>query len=164
MAPKKVAAPPVARTISSRPSFVEQPTPHALPVGEVLDVLQAQAKDAMPRSVFDAAPTTRTTPIMKRMRSEIGSAEIRAKRDPNLAASVAIELRCDRDEGSDAGHYQVRAGGHVTRESESGSIETDIPVSIAVNAADGGMQLDRDQLREEIVNAVRATDQLHHRP
>jgi hypothetical protein len=94
-----------------------------LPVGQVLEGLQAQAKDAMPDSFFDDRATMKTTPVVKRMRSEAGSVQVSAKRrHPNLRASVAIDVRCDRDEEADAGRYQVRAGGHVARESKEGSI------------------------------------------
>jgi hypothetical protein len=164
MAKKQTAQTAVAPKASLRSSVVNQPTPHALPVAEVLDVLQAQAIDAMPAHVFDDGPTTETTPIMKRMRSEIGSAAINAKRDPSLRASVAIEVRCDRDEGSDAGHYQVRAGGHVSHESRNGPVEADFPVSTNVNDADGRLTLDCDQMREEIANAVRVTNEAHKLP
>jgi hypothetical protein len=77
----------------------------------------------MPDSFFDDRATMKTTPVVKRMRSEAGSVQVSAKRrHPNLRASVAIDVRCDRDEEADAGRYQVRAGGHVARESKEGSI------------------------------------------
>ena len=71
--------------------------------------------------------------------------------------SVAIDVRCDRDEEGDAGRYQVHAEGHVGRESKEGLVEAKIPVSIEVNDADGGLKLDSDAMREEIANAIRST-------
>jgi len=106
---------PVARKKTSPSDVVEQLTPRAQPVGEVLETLQAQAKDAMPCSFFDDGATTKTTPVTKRMRSEVGTVEVSAKRrDPNVQASVAIDVRCDRDDESDAGRCQVRT--EVARE------------------------------------------------
>ena len=63
MTRKQVAEKPVARKKSLRSAVVDQPTRHALPVAEVLDVLQAQAKDAMPGPISDDAPTTKMTPM-----------------------------------------------------------------------------------------------------
>jgi hypothetical protein len=152
----------VAPKKSLRSGVLEQPTPHALPVGEVLEALQGQAKDAMPSSIFDDNVTTEMTPVMKRMRSEIGATAVTAKRrDPNVQASVAIEVRCDRDESGDAGRYHVRADGHVARESKEGEVDADISVSIEVNEADGCLKLDSNHVREEITNAVRATERTH---
>jgi hypothetical protein len=149
---------PVARTKMSRGGVVEQPTPRSHPVGEVLETLQAQAKDAMLSSTFDDGATTETTPLMKRMRSEIGSTEVSAKsRNPSVQANVAIEVRCDRDEEGDAGRYQVRAGGHIARETNGGVVEASIPVSIEVDGADGRLKLDSDEMRKDIAKAVRST-------
>jgi hypothetical protein len=149
---------------SLRSAVLEQPTPNAQPVREVLEVLQGQAKDAMSSSVFDEGPTTEMTPIMKRMRSEIGSVEVTAKRhDPNLRASVAIEVRCDRNEGSDAGCYQVRADGHIVREDKEGRVEGNIPVSIEVNDTNGCLKLDSDEMRQDITSAICSTDELGSR-
>ena len=123
---------PVAREHGSPSDVSEHPTPRAQPVGQVLEGLQAQAKDAMPDSFFDDGATMKTTPVVKRMRSEVGSVEVSAKRrHPNLRASVAIDVRCDRDEEGDAGRYQVRAGGRVARESKEGLIvEANVPVAV----------------------------------
>ena len=44
---------PVARKHGSPSDVSERPTPRAQPVGQVLKGLQAQAKDAMPDSLFD---------------------------------------------------------------------------------------------------------------
>src|SRR5450631_4900319 len=115
---------PVARKKTSQSNVVEQPTPHAQPVGKMLETLEAQAQDAMPSSFFDDGATTKTTPVRKRMRSEVGTVEVSAKRhDPSVQARVVIDVRCDQDEQSDAGSYQVRAEGRVSRESEEGLIE-----------------------------------------
>jgi hypothetical protein len=93
------------------------------------------------------------------MRSEIGSAEVSAKRrEPNVQANVAIEVRCDRDEQGDGGRYQVCAGAHVGRESKGVLVGADIPVSIEVNDANGSLKLDSDQMRDEITDAIRSTD------
>jgi hypothetical protein len=137
---------------------VQQRTLHAQPVGDVLESLQEQAKDAMPGSIFDDAVTSEMTPLMKRMRSEVGTATISGKRrDSDLQANVAIEVRCDRDESGDAGCYHVRADGHVATGSDRGPIESDLPVSVEVNDANGCLQLDRDQMREDITSVVRST-------
>ena len=150
---------PVARKRGSPSDVSEQPTARAQPVGQVLEGLQAQAKDAMPDSFFDDGATTKTTPVVKRMRSEVGTVEVSAKRrHPNLRASVAIDVRCDRDEEGDAGRYQVRAGGHVARESKEGLIVgVNVPVSVEVHDADGGLKLDSDEMRHDIANAIRST-------
>lgn len=141
-----------------RGGVVDQPTPRALPTAEVLGPLQAQAEEVMRSSIFDDDVTTETTPVMKRMRTEIGTAAVRAqRRETDLHASVAIEVRCDRDEHGDAGCYHVRADGHAAREGQQGKVETDIPVSIEVKA-DGFLELDADHMREDITNAVRATE------
>jgi hypothetical protein len=154
---------PVTRNEISR-TVVEHPTPRALPVGEVLHALQAQAKDAITGSFFEDGATTETTPLMKRMRSEIGAAEVSAKqRDSTVQAHVALEVRCDRDEQGDAGRYQVRADGHVARESNEGLVKANIPVSITVNDADGSLKLDSDEMREEIANAIRPTNDAFER-
>lgn len=143
---------------SLRSGVVDQPTPRALPIAEVLGPLQAQTEDVMRGSMFDGDVTTETTPVMKRMRSEIGTAAVRAqRRESDLQASVAIEVRCDRDELGDAGCYHVRANGHVAREGQQAKVETEIPVSIEVKA-DGFLKLDSDHMREGITNAVRATE------
>jgi hypothetical protein len=143
---------------SLRSAVVSQPTPRALPIAEVLGPLQAQAEDVMRSSMFDDDVTTETTPVMKRMRSEIGTAAVRAqRRETDLHASVSIEVRCDRDERSDAGCYHVRADGHVAREGQQAKVETEIPVSVEVKA-DGFLELDSDHMREDITNAVRATE------
>jgi hypothetical protein len=150
---------PVARKHGSPSDISEQPTPRAQPVGQVLEGLQAQAKDAMPDSFFDDGATMKTTPVVKRMRSEVGSVEVSAKRrHPNLRASVAIDVRCDRDEEGDAGLYQVRAGGQVACESKEGLIvEANVPVSVEVHDADGSLKLDSDEMRHDIANAIRST-------
>src|ERR1035438_8879958 len=96
---------PVARNKTSQSNVVEQPTPHAQPVGKMLETLEAQAQDAMPSSFFDDGATTKTTPVRKQMRSEVGTIEVSAKRrDTNVQASVT-DVRCDQDEESDAGRY-----------------------------------------------------------
>jgi hypothetical protein len=155
MAAKKSAEDPLTRTPGE---VVEHRTPRAQPVGDVLEMLQAQAKDGMPESVFEDGATTERTPLMKRMRAEVGTAEVSAKRrDSNMQASVGIEVRCDRDEEGDAGRYHVRAGGHVARESQEGLFESQIPVSIEVND-EGGLKLNSHEMREEITNAIRSTD------
>ena len=142
---------------SQRTGVVLRRTPHAQPVGEVLESLQGQAKDAMPGSIFDDAVTSETTPLMKRMRSEVGAATISGKRrDSDLQANIAIEVRCDRDESGDAGCYHVRAGGHVALESDGGPIESDLAVSIGVNDTNGCLELDRDKIREDITSVVRS--------
>lgn len=139
---------------SVRSGVVQQRTPYAQPVGEVLESLQGQARDAMPDSIFDDAVTTETTPLMKRMRSEVGSATISARRrDSDLQASVAIEVRCDRDESGDAGCYHVRADGQVAHGND-GRIESGVPVSIQVNDTNGCLELDSDQMREDITSVV----------
>jgi hypothetical protein len=75
---------------SLRSGVVDQPTPRALPIAEVLGPLQAQAEDVMRSSMFDDDVTTETTPVMKRMRSEIGTAAVRAQRhESDLHARVA---------------------------------------------------------------------------
>jgi hypothetical protein len=156
---------PVARNKTSQSNVVEQPTPHAQPVGKMLETLEAQAQDAMPSSFFDDGATTKTTPVRKRMRSEAGTVEVSAKRrDPNVQASVTIDVRCDQDEESDAGRYQVRTEGHVARESKEGLVEAKVPVSIEVH--DGGLKLDSDEMQEEIANAIRSTgdDTLERKP
>jgi hypothetical protein len=143
---------------SLRSAVVDQPTPRALPIAEVLRPLQAQAEDVMRSSMLDDDVTTETTPVMKRMRSEIGTAAVRAqRRETDLHASVSIAVRCDRDERSDAGCYHVRADGHVAREGQQAKVETEIPVSVEVKA-DGFLELDSDQMREDFTNAVRATE------
>ena len=99
------------------------------------------------------------------MRSEVGTIEVGAKRrDPNVQASVTIDVRCDQDEESDAGRYQVRTEGHVAREGKEGLVEAKVPVSIEVN--DGGLKLDSDEMQEEIANAIRSTgdDTLERKP
>jgi hypothetical protein len=152
------AGAPSSSTTVSRGDVVEHRTPHARPVGEVLERLQAQAKDAMPDVFFDDGATTETTPLMKRMRAEVGTARVTAKRrDSNLQASVGIEVRCDRDEESDAGQYKVRAGGHVTCESKDGAVEAEIPVSTEVND-DGGLTLNSREMRQDIARTIRSTD------
>jgi hypothetical protein len=104
---------------SLRSSVVDQPTPHVQPIAGVLGPLQAQAKDVMRSSNFDDDVTAETTPVMKRMRSEIGTAAVRAqRRATDLHASVGIEVRGDRDERGDAGCYHVRADGHVAHEGQ----------------------------------------------
>jgi hypothetical protein len=141
-----------------RRGVVQQRTQHAQPVGEVLETLQEQAKDAMTGSIFDDTVKSETTPLMKRMRSEVGTATISAKRrDSDLQASVAIEVRCDRDESGDAGCYHVRADGHVASGSDRGTIESELPVSIEVNDTNGCLELDGDQMREDITSVVRLT-------
>lgn len=164
---RALEATPVARNKTSQSDVVEQPTPHAQPIGKMLETLEAQAQDAMPSSFFDDGATTKMTPVRKRMRSEVGTVEVSAKRrDPNVQASVTIDVRCDQDEESDAGRYQVRAEGHVARESKEGLIEAKVPVSIEVNDVDGGLKLDSDEMQEEIANAIRSTgdDTLERKP
>jgi hypothetical protein len=149
---------PIARKNTSQSDVIEEPTSRAQPVGEVLETLQAQAKDAMLGAFFDDGATTKTTPVTKRMRSEVGTVEVSAKRrDPNVQASVAIDVRCDRDEEGDAGRFQVRAEGHVGRESKEGLVEAQAPFSVEVHDADGGLKLDSDEMREGIANAIRLT-------
>ena len=153
---------PITRKKTPQSDVIEHPTPRAQPVGEVLETLQAQAKDAMPGSFFEDGATTKMTPVTKRMRSEVGTVEVSAKRcDPNVQASVAIDVRCDRDEEGDAGRYQVHAEGHVGRESKEGLVE--VPVSVEVHDADGGLKLDSDAMREEIANAIRSTGEARSR-
>ena len=164
---RALEATPVARKKTSQSDVVEQPTPHAQPVGKMLEALEAQAQDAMPSSFFDDGATTKTTPVRKRMRSEAGTVEVSAKRrNPNVQASVTIDVRCDQDEESDAGRYQVRTEGHVARESKEGLVEAKVPVSIEVNDVDGGLKLDSDEMQEEIANAIRSTgdDTLERKP
>jgi hypothetical protein len=155
---------PVSRKRTSRGDVTERPTPRAQPVGEVLENLQAQAKDAMPGSFFDEGATTKTTPVTKRVRSEAGTVEVSAKRrDPNVQASVAIDVRCDQDEKSDAGCYQVHAEGHVGRKSKEGLIEAEFPVEVQVRDADGGLKLDSEEMRNEIAKAIRSTGAVRSR-
>jgi hypothetical protein len=143
---------------SSRNSVIQQRTPHAQPVGEVLESLEGQAKHAIPGSIFDDAVTSETTPLMKRMRSEVGIATVSARRrDSDLRASVEIEVRCDRDESGDAGCYHIRAAGRVATESNGGPIESDLPVSIGVNDTNGCLELDSNQMRQDITSVVRST-------
>jgi hypothetical protein len=141
---------------SLRNTVVDQPTPRALPIAEVLGPLQAQAANVMRSSIFNDNVTAETTPVMKRGRSEIGTATVCAQRhQTNMHASVGIEVRCDSDERGDAGCYHVRARVHVAQQ---GTVETEIPVSIKVKA-DGFLELDSDQMRKDIISAVRATGQ-----
>jgi hypothetical protein len=149
---------PVTREQTSPSDVSEQPTPRAQPVGQVLERLEAQAKDAMPDSFFDGGTTTQTTPIRKRMRSEAGTMQINAKRrKPSVEASVAIDVTSARDEEGEAGHYHVRAEAHLAREGERGVLEADVPLSIAVYEADGGLNLDSAEMQHEIANAIRST-------
>jgi hypothetical protein len=139
----------------SRADVVQHPTPNAKPVGEVLDSLQAQAKDAIPADVFTDGATADKAPLMKRMRSEIGSAEVTAAApDADVQTHIEMEVRCDRNEDDDGGTYQVRAQGHVAR----GSATASIPVAVRVDERDGGLRLNPDEMRDGITEAVRATE------
>jgi hypothetical protein len=156
---RALAEAPVARKKTSQGEVTEQITPRAQPVSQVLEALQAQAKEAMAGSFFDEGATAKSTPVTKRARSEAGTVEISAKRrDPSVKASVAIDVRCDRDEESDAGRYQVRAQGHLGRESEAGVVEADVSVPVSVERdADGGLKLDSEQMRTGMADAIRST-------
>ncbi len=139
----------------SRADVVQHATPNAKPVGEVLDSLQAQAKDAIPTDVFTDGATADKAPLMKRMRSEIGSAEVSATaHDPDVQTRIEMEVRCDRNEEDDGGTYQVRAQGHVAR----GAATANIPVSVRVDDGDGGLRLNSDEVRDGITEAMRATE------
>ena len=149
---------PVARKKRSPGDVVERPTPRARPVGEVLETLQAQAENAMPASFFDAGATAKKTPVTKRERSEAGTLELSARRrEPKVQANVAIDVRCDRNADGEAGRYQVRATGHVGRESADGPIEADVPVSVELEEADGSLKLDGEQMRARMAEAIRST-------
>lgn len=139
----------------SRADIVQHATPNAKPVGEVLDSLQAQAKDAIPAEVFTDGATADRAPMMKRMRSEIGSAEVSAAaHDADVRTHIEMEVRCDRNEHDDGGTYQVRAQGHVAH----GAATANVPVSISVDDHDGGLRLNPEEVRDGITDAIRATE------
>lgn len=165
MAAQKDANDPLARAFAEAPvareparsGITERRTQRARPVGEVLDALRAQAKDAMAGPFFDEGATATSTPVMKRVRSEAGAVEVSAKRrEPSVKASVAIDVRCDRDEHGDAGRYRIRAEGRVGRDTAGGLIEADVPVSVEADR-DGGLKLDAEGTRAGIADAIRST-------
>ncbi len=149
---------PVLRENSGEPTAARKPTSYAHPVGEMLEALQAQTLDAMSGTFFDDGATAEITPVTKRMRSEAGAVQVNAKRrDPAVEATVTIDVRCDQDEAGDAGHYQLRATGHVRRESSGGKVDSEFPVTVEVGENDGALTLGSDEMRDGIAEAIRST-------
>ena len=148
---------PFSQTKSGTDDIAQQPTPHAQPIGEVLETLQAQTLDAMSGPFFDEGATTEVTPVSKRMRSESGTVQVSAKRhDPAIEAKVTIDVRCDHESG-EAGRYQLRATGQVTRENKDGDIKSEFPVAIDMQGGDGSLTLVSGEMRDGIANAIRST-------
>lgn len=165
---KRPAVPPFGRPDeapvgqSRSADTARQPTSHARPVGEVLEGLQTQMLDAVSDPFFDKGATTAMTPVTKRMRSETGAVEVHAKRrDPAIEATVTIDVRCDQDQVGDAGRYQLRAVGHVTRETVDGHVDSEFPVSIEVRQDNGALTLGSDEVRGKIADAIRSTGTSH---
>ncbi|GAC1300492.1 MAG: hypothetical protein NVSMB19_07160 [Vulcanimicrobiaceae bacterium] len=154
---------PVAQK-SGRAETVHPSAEHARPLDELLETLQAQTIDAMSGPFFDEGATTEKTPVKKRMRSETGTVHVSAKRrDPAVEATVTIDVRCDQDEAGNAGHYQLRARGHFTRETAGGDVDSEFPVSVDVRERDGALTLGADEMRNGIADAIRSTGKAQER-
>jgi len=166
MGKKKFAANVLTRALDEAPvaqkiqiaGTASQRTEHARPLGEMLETLKLQTLGAMSDPFFDGGAAMEMTPVTKRMHSEMGTFEVKAKhRDPAIEASVTIDVRCDQDELGHTGLYQLRAKGRVTRGTECGDVKSEFPVSVRVREADGALTLGADEVRDGIAEAIRST-------
>ena len=149
---------PLAQKKSGMAQTAQQPTSRTHPVGEVLETLQVQTLGVMSGTFFDGGTTSEMTPVLKRMHSETAGLQVNARcLDPALEAKVTIDVRCDQDDAGNAGRYQMRATGHVTRQTENGDVDSEFPVSVEVGADDGVLTLDADQMRDGIADAIHST-------
>jgi hypothetical protein len=150
---------PKVRREQTGSEIVDASTPHAQPVGKVLDELQTQAVDALSEPFFDDGPRTEAIPVTKHAGSEAGAVRVNARRrEPYVEASVSVEVKCDRDEAaSDSATYHIRAKGRLAREGDGKKVEREFSVPVARADDDGHVALDPDEMRTEIATAIRST-------